>query len=502
MDSYDSNLSFGSFDFQSDDFVNSWPYEFSDNTTPVTSSTDPSTPASPAAIEQYGSTEFGSNHACKRRLPSSSPESGALARPRKTRRLKSPKETAQVRVKGACYGCKLNRKTCQDGDDPEGSCRSCLSLSLSNKMKVIPGLLRPLCWRPNIGSTEMFRRGPTIDFAASHRGNLADATTGKQASWKTFATRPSSKQSSKVVELSQGWTSRALAIQLDRYAPKPTDKQYYSWYDGDMEYHFDTPAYGISNLDATSSAIQSFLTQNAEEYITKHLIGACETTRQTFAIAQEYKQYFPLVTRALKLWVGCRFIEEPWSIIGTETLDISLDDNPNCPYHDRIPVPPIVDLQIDVITINDLLQPEMKKILKTVKEMLESRNPWKNWFEIYLAYFILLHNVELTMAHDAWFVKRNNLKTKYSNKNLVDTIMQGATTLLTCFHYAHQGYAPFSDPKMEESQSWNSRQKGYLADMRSLLATTHGDYTKDPSRELFWTSQLHRPNWRPLVLSS
>jgi hypothetical protein len=73
-------------------------------------------------------------------------------------------------------------------------------------------------------------------------------------------------------------------------------------------------------------------------------------------------------------------------------------------------VPPIVDLQIDVITINDLLQPEMKKVLKTVKQMLESRNPWKNWFEIYLAYFILLHNVELTMAHDAWFVKRNNLK--------------------------------------------------------------------------------------------
>ena len=86
------------------------------------------------------------------------------------------------------------------------------------------------------------------------------------------------------------------------------------------------------------------------------------------------------------------------------------DANPNCPYHDRIPVPPIVDLQIDLVVINELLQPELKRILKILKTMLASSNPWSNWFEIYLAYFILLHNVELTMAHDAWFVRRNNLK--------------------------------------------------------------------------------------------
>lgn len=121
-------------------------------------------------------------------------------------------------------------------------------------------------------------------------------------------------------------------------------------------------------------------------------------------------QNLPLVERALKLWVGCRFIEEPWSIVGSETLGMALHVNPNCPYHDRIPVPPIVDLQIDLVVINELLQPELKKILKILKTMLESSDPWSNWFEIYLAYFILLHNVELTMAHDAWFVKRNNLK--------------------------------------------------------------------------------------------
>jgi hypothetical protein len=84
--------------------------------------------------------------------------------------------------------------------------------------------------------------------------------------------------------------------------------------------------------------------------------------------------------------------------------------NQTCPYHDRIPVPPIVDLQIDLIIINEILQPERKKLLRMLNSILELNDPWTNWFEIYLAYFILLHNVEMTMAHDTWFVKRYNLK--------------------------------------------------------------------------------------------
>jgi hypothetical protein len=139
-----------------------------------------------------------------------------------------------------------------------------------------------------------------------------------------------------------------------------------------------------------------------------------------------------------------------------------------------------------------------------LKTMLESSDPWNNWFEIYLAYFILLNNVELTMAHDAWFVKRNNLKRKYSNKNLVDTIMGGATTLLTCFHYAHQGYTPFTDPGLEETQDWSQEMRTYLREVRALLkeGEVGGDCVVEPSRELFWTSQLMSGGWRPVVLVS
>jgi hypothetical protein len=247
-------------------------------------------------------------------------------------------------------------------------------------------------------------------------------------------------------------------------------------------------------------------------------------------VANVYQQHLPLIQRALKLWVCCRFIENPWSIVGPETLGMSHDVNPNSPYHDRIPVPRIVDLQIDLVVINELLKPKLKSIVNILKKaMLESSAPWTNWFEIYLAYFILLHNVELTMAHDLWFVKRNNLKvraqflsyhfsrdiasnleltgllifqTRYSNKALVDTITQGATTLLTCFHYAHQGYAPFSNPELERTQHWTEAEKNYIRVIRPMLQHLRGDHVLDPARELFWTSQLHKADWRPVILIS
>ncbi|KAE9378490.1 hypothetical protein N431DRAFT_435586 [Stipitochalara longipes BDJ] len=436
----------------------------------------------------------------KRRQRSESSQPDALIRPRKTRTLRAPQETAKVREKGACLTCKRKRKECQDGDHPDGPCRPCLERA--DKITFIPGLLRPLCWRPNIGGTEVFRRGPTIDFAVSLRGNMEDEAPGKQAIWKHFAVRRIGNEPSKTVELSQGVVPNRLKIRLDRYQPKDTDRQYYQWFNNEgVQQKYHTPAYGIENLSVAQHAIEGFLRDNSEAYIETHLKDATEITRKTFHTAQQNK-HLPLVERALKLWVGCRFIEDPWSIVGTETLSQSRDPNPACPYHTKIPVPPIVDLQLDLIVINELLQPELKKILKMLKTLLESSDPWNNWFEIYLAYFILLHNVELTMAHDAWFVKWNNLKRKYSNKNLVDTIMAGATTLLTVFHYAHQGYAPFSQPELDETQNWPDEMKDYLGEVRPLVKDVGGDCVQDPAREMFWTSQLMSGGWRPVVLVS
>ena len=131
--------------------------------------------------------------------------------------------------------------------------------------------------------------GPTIDFAASLRGNVKDAVPGKQALWKHFSTNRAGKEPSKMSELSQNWTRNTLMIQLDRYLPKDTDKQYYSWFEDDVEHHYQTPPYGIANLSVAASAVDKFLGQNSEGYIEAHMRNASEITRKTFQTAQDHK---------------------------------------------------------------------------------------------------------------------------------------------------------------------------------------------------------------------
>jgi hypothetical protein len=118
---------------------------------------------------------------------------------------------------------------------------------------------------------------------------LEDEVPGKQAIWKHFAIRRIGKEPSKLIDLSQNWTSNVLRVKLDRYLPKNTDKQHYSWFDEGAEQQYRTPAYGIENLAPTTCVIERFLSQNSEEYLEAHLQNAAEITRKTFHTAQEYK---------------------------------------------------------------------------------------------------------------------------------------------------------------------------------------------------------------------
>src|SRR5437764_2866859 len=86
-------------------------------------------------------------------------------------------------------------------------------------------------------------------------------------------------------------------------------------------------------------------------------------------------------------------------------------------------------------------------------------------------------------------------QTQYSNMPLINTIVHGANTLLTYFHHAHHGYAPFCEPwpSVEQASDLSQEQKVYVKEFRSLLQQLRGDYVHNPAKELFWTSQLFKP---------
>jgi hypothetical protein len=94
-----------------------------------------------------------------------------------------------------------------------------------------------------------------------------------------------------MVELSQttDTTGNTLNIKLDRYQPLETDKQYYTWFDDGLEQRYASHAYGISQLDAASSAIDRFLVKNFDGYIESQMRDVDEVTRKTFEVAQQHR---------------------------------------------------------------------------------------------------------------------------------------------------------------------------------------------------------------------
>lgn len=115
-----------------------------------------------------------------------------------------------------------------------------------------------------------------------------------------------------------------------------------------------------------------------------------------------------MIRRALKLWVGSRLIEQPWRVCGSDTFGMNVCLDAGSPYYGRVPVTPIMDFQLDNITIHYLLMPWKSRILKELqKKILGNRK--EDWLEVHLTMFILLNNVERQIKHDNWFAGRYSL---------------------------------------------------------------------------------------------
>jgi hypothetical protein len=111
------------------------------------------------------------------------------------------------------------------------------------------------------------------------------------------------------------------------------------------------------------------------------------------------------------LWVAGRFICRSERICGPETLGLpsNLIDETNPALHGKIPIPPVMGAQIDLIVISRILAPLRANILEKLQKIILENKP-RNWFCIYLCIFVLLHNCALMTQQDTAYAKKHGLK--------------------------------------------------------------------------------------------
>ena len=81
------------------------------------------------------------------------------------------------------------------------------------------------------------------------------------------------------------------------------------------------------------------------------------------------------------------------TIVGGETLGIVRVNDPKLSIHGLIPVPSVLDFQLDTIAIT-LMFSLLKKVEVGLREMIYSKTSKEHWYKVYLVCFLLLSTLE------------------------------------------------------------------------------------------------------------
>ncbi|KNA94500.1 hypothetical protein FOXG_00523 [Fusarium oxysporum f. sp. lycopersici 4287] len=213
-----------------------------------------------------------------------------------------------------------------------------------------------------------------------------------------------------------------------------------------------------------------------------------------------------LIHHTLLLWMSIRLTTRSSFIVGEETLGMKqniLDEtNPN---HGKIPLPPVLGAQMDLILIHHIQTKLRRELLDKLQKMM-SKNKQSTWLVTYLVIFILLHNTALITAHDAGYAKKHGMKRRFAREEKVKEYHLGANILLAHFHYCNKGIYPFSEDCKDQdlrTLAGLDEEKIKFVHHTSNLARRYALQWEEIrnkavyEHDYFFVSQLFETNWQP-----
>ena len=99
----------------------------------------------------------------------------------------------------------------------------------------------------------------------------------------------------------------------------------------------------------------------------------------------------------MKIAIITRLISKSFNITGSESLEISQVMDTTSPYYQRVPIPPILDFQIDWLWMRKMNELR-RTLVSQLKELIMKRER-SNWYTIFLTIIVLLSNLEFIYQH-------------------------------------------------------------------------------------------------------
>ncbi|KAL2038863.1 hypothetical protein N7G274_008385 [Stereocaulon virgatum] len=262
----------------------------------------------------------------------------------------------------------------------------------------------------------------------------------------------------------------------------------------------DLPRYAMpaAELTQTAGKIEKLIKAHFKTLLLELQHGRNDIIRCALAEAARHVGSCDALDGALNIAIMTRLVSKSFNIMnGPETLGMTPVDDPTSPYYERIPIPPMLDAQIDNLLMQKM-KVQRKQVLSKLKKMIMSHSK-QNWFMILLIIIVLLSNIEFLYQNQHDQIERYGKTTDHLNF-MMNSWEHGARNLIAHFHAICRGDVPLHMKWDEESQKeagMSDMDLRFLATLRSLVQSQAGQLRSlakaGRGSPLVWISALLLP---------
>ncbi|KAF2810818.1 uncharacterized protein BDZ99DRAFT_462132 [Mytilinidion resinicola] len=416
---------------------------------------------------------------------------GASQKIRSSLDEKSQRATTLTRKLGVCDKCRRHKTRCDMPDNPYQPCGRCA--------RLVTDILRDPCIRVDILGINLHRLGSTLN-------NNLETWTNRKRDLDGMLHLPTVLGSPRTITLTQE-IGVTLQVTVSRFQPEAGDAITYGWVDPEGNHReLGMPPYYISDMSQASKNMQEYGRRSCSLYIESLLDGTNPIIWKTFEAACRYVTVTKssLVSDALSFWAATRLTERTWRICDSDTLGVEPFAEPGNPWNGIVPVTPIMDTQLDELAIKCLLLPLKDKVLRGIKRKIDEKKR-ENWFEIFLATFIVMCNVEWILSDVIDYTTRHGMTAKSRGRpSLTQGYVHACKTLLAYFHFANNGAAPLKlnwKKPQDAAKIMSLEQLTYLNGLQEEVARQEarlGTLKDLPmyKAEMYWCFQTLSLDWR------
>ncbi|KAL0471666.1 hypothetical protein QR685DRAFT_471472 [Neurospora intermedia] len=411
---------------------------------------------------------------------------------KKVQRTEEQKRTSKLaRKNGVCYWCKEKKRKCDLHEKgPFESCGICAT------QKTYKGVLRMPCFTSTLADMLFFRAGPAVNEPLFIKRETV------------FRLTDFSKPNVGVIklELTQNIGKHHLVVYASQFDPLPGDKLSYTPTDRrtGRKHNIPMPHFCLTNYDEVHFNMTKYFHSSKQDYL--HMLkGNGGLTWDIVSMAIEYAETKKdsLVDTALNLWVICRMIEDPWELLENNKLGVSRVNLPGTKFHGKIPIPPMMDTQLDQVIIQFVLNNLRGKLIGLFERNISPAKP-ETWFETFLASFIMLTHIERLAAHSVRHAETHTMPTKYSNTKFLEQAFHTAKIVLSRFHYACNGSIPlgldWKDSQVSSMAKLGPKEVEFMQRIQKEFKKREDDLRNLPSKREYetdghWYHQLFIEDW-------